>query len=48
MLLSVLGPWVYWPLAVVCVFGALTWATNCVSVLYSEIGKQIEELRRPK
>ena len=48
MLLSVLGPWIYWPVALVCVSGSITWTVNCISVVYSEVGKQIEELRRTK
>ena len=41
-----LGPWIYWPIVVVVISGTVTWTLNCISVTYSEVGKQIEELRR--
>lgn len=41
-----LGPWIYWPLAIVAVSGCVTWTLNCISVTYTEVGKQVEELTR--
>ena len=42
------GPWMYWPAVVVMITGTITWTLNCVSVTYSEVYKQIQELCRVK
>ena len=47
-LLEYLGPWIYWPLAIAAISGSVTWTLNCVSVTYSEVGRQIAELARVK
>ena len=42
------GPWIYWPIVTVAVSGAVTWVCNSISILYTEIGKQIAEIQRVK
>ena len=41
-----IGPWLYWPIVAVFVSGSISWTINCISVTYSEVAKQIEELTR--
>lgn len=43
---NLIGPWLYWPIAIVAISGSVTWTINCISVTYSEILKQIAEIKR--
>jgi uncharacterized membrane protein YwaF len=47
-LLDLIGPVPYWLLVVMLAGACAMWSVNAVSVCYSEIGRQIEELRRVK
>lgn len=45
-LYTILGPWLYWPLVVVAISGAVTWTLNCITVTYTEVWGQVKELKR--
>ncbi len=48
MIRQFLTDWLYWPMVVSVIAGSITWTLNCVSVTYTEIYAQIEELKRRK
>lgn len=45
-LLTFLGPWLYWPIVVIVVFGTASWSINCITTTYTELRQQVKELRR--
>lgn len=47
-LLEYVGGWIYWPAVSVVVFGAIATNANFISMVYTELWKQVEELKRIK
>ena len=46
MLLTFLGPFIYWPIAIALIGFCLTSVVSNVSMVYSEIWHQVKELKR--